>query len=265
MTQFRPRAVFGPLIWLIASAFFALLLWVISRLISISLQPQHPAQAYLNSNLIIELGGGVLFFVIAMVWQFARKGALFAPIFFDRRTVLNRSMLQQQFEPDASCQPLKEWGWQLKGGGVHSHSEIRYKSPVSTLVTIGAEFRARTPSASNKYWRCGIRFADKNGADALCVHLDNHNLLVGYIGGQVVLKVTAPYDLENKFLLLRCQLAESPNNSVRAYCSLDDFTYLLGDVPLDAFPWSLSLRAWSDGQRNHLVDIRDISLTNLIV
>src|ERR1700677_206736 len=114
--RLRPRALFGPLYWMI---FFLLLAFFVSlcvRLIEKSLSPSDPLFPYLTNNILAGfIVSGVLYLLTLFV-AFLRKGALYGVVIGDDRTVFNWSELRRAFDPDASCIELREWGWRLRGG-----------------------------------------------------------------------------------------------------------------------------------------------------
>src|ERR1700677_4343301 len=77
----------------------------------------------------------------------------------------------------------------LGGGRIESCSKLRYKADIYCLSTVTAQFCANRPNPESKWWRCGIGFFDKNGNENLMVHLDSHNLLVGYLNAKAFVKV----------------------------------------------------------------------------
>jgi hypothetical protein len=269
IVKYRPRSVLGPLVWALSAILLGLLVVLAITIIRRSLKTDDPLQPILNNNYIASLFVGAVFYAIAWLIVIPRRIALYAPVFGDDRDVLTWPELAQQFDSDASCRRLKEWGWELAGQDTESCSRLSYKSSISGLVTVTAQFKAICRQPKNKYWRCGIVFDDANGAEKICVHVDNHNLLVGYLGRQLVLQVTVPFNLQGRFVTISCQLSVAPNSTntspvLRAFCQINNATYCLGDMPVVGWPWKLQLRAWSDTQKNHHVVIRDISVSKVL-
>lgn len=263
--RFRPRSFLGPLAWLISAILIGVILYWFAKLISTSLDAANPFQKYLNNNLVVSIIGPIIWFALGGLLSFPRKITLFAPIISDDRTVMNWENLDRSFDADASCRRLNEWGWQLRGEGTESKSEIIYKSDINGLVTVTAQFKAACPRPENKYWRTGFVFSDAAGKENLCVHIDNHNLLVAYLHQQVVLKVTVPFTLEGRFVTLSCQLSESMvPGQLRVFCQINNTSYCLGNIQPTSWPWTLYLRAWSDHQKSHVVSIRDISISKVL-
>lgn len=264
--RFRPRSFLGPIAWLVSAILIGIIVYWVTQLIGYSLNPNHPLQQYLNNRLIVAFLCPIIWFLLGFLLSFPTKITLFAPIISDDRTVMNWENLNRNFDPDASCRRLKEWGWQLRGEGTESKSEIIYKSNINGLVTITAQFKAVCPRPENKYWRTGFVFCDTSGKENVCVHIDNHNLLVAYLNQQVVLKVTVPFILEGRFVTVSCQLSESMvPGQFRAFCQINNTSYCLGNIQPTSWPWNLYLRAWSDQHKNHVVSIRDISISKLLV
>jgi hypothetical protein len=263
--RFRPRSFLGPIAWLVSATLIGIIIFFVIQLIRNSLDPSNPLQAYLNNNLIVSFFAAAIWFIVGGLLSFPKKNTLFAPIMNDDRAVMNWEQLERNFRVDASCNRLKEWGWQMRGEGTESKSEITYKTDISGLVTITAQFKGSCPRPENKYWRTGIIFSDSLGKEHLCVHIDNHNLLVAYVHQQVVLKVTVPFILEDRFVTISCQLSESSvPGQLRAFCQINNTSYCLGNVQPTSWPWTLYLRGWSDNQKYHIVSVRDISISKVL-
>jgi hypothetical protein len=97
------------------------------------------------------------------------------------------------------------------------------------------------------------------------VHLDNHNLLVGYIGGNLCLRVPLDRMLENRWALLNVDLScIPPAETSKVFCHLDGRSWFVGDIPTGEFPLLLSVRAWSDQHSRHVVLIRDVWISSPI-
>jgi hypothetical protein len=97
----------------------------------------------------------------------------------------------------------------------------------------------------------------------MIVHLDNHNLLLGYLDRQICVRLPLSKHLEGCWSLLEVQMSVGePPISQRVFCHVDGNSYFIGTISADKFPWTVSIEVWSDEQKHHAVLIRDISISN---
>lgn len=260
--RFRPRSL-GVIIYLFLIIALGILCYGFLQIIGKSLDPGNFFYSYLNNNIIADLVGSGFIAIVVAIFTFSRKNRFFLPIVNDDREVMNWERLERSFTADSSCKTSMEWGWQLGEIG-ESISEIVYKNEIREAITLAAQFKGARRTASNNYWRTGFVFADSSGRQNICIHIDNHNCLVAYLHDSLVLKVIVPFDIENKFVKISCQLSDSNiPGCFRVFCQIDNATYELGNFQPSSFPLIMKLRAWSDHHKNHLVYIRDISISKM--
>lgn len=260
--KLRRRALSKKASIIFLSIIVACLVWILSQLIFVSLDENHPWRIYFSNNLIIELGVALLTGIIVGVTSLRRGICFLVPIWGDDRNVFSKDELNQKFSLDAGFSPILEDGWKATGNGMQSHSNATFKSPIGSIFSITAEFKPLRNEPQNSYWRTGFLLTNKDGAQQVCVHTDNHNLLVGYINNTIHIRVPVRKPLEGHWSLLSLELSESEiQDKLKVFCHLDRESYFLGNVDKSAFPCNLVISTWSDKHRNHIVTIRDISVS----
>lgn len=263
--RWRKRNIPKGIVWVVVIGAGMTVGYYTSQLIQRSLAPSDPLHAILNNNLFAGLLTSLILGIVAILLRLPKRAFLFLPIFADDREVLDDDQLAIQFSPDASCTRRIDWGWRMCGKGSDSLSKIAYKSALEGDISVTAQFRAQPEIPQGNYWRCGIVFLANDNAEKICVHIDNHNLLVGYLNGNLVLRVVSPFNLHRRFATVSCQLGQTGKaNILRAFCQINNATYELGEIPAANWPWKVELRAWSDLSKHHIVDVRDISVAKVV-
>jgi hypothetical protein len=239
--------------------------WVTFRLVSTSLDPSSKWKTYLDNGLISNLICTVPAFLVASAFSLRSRLVIPRVSLKDNRKTFTTAQLAQQFHLHPSITPTLDGGWRAEGGGVHPHSVAQYNALVHQSFAIGAQFKAVRKEAANNYWRTGFTFRRVGGAESVTVHLDNHNLLVAYVDGQLGLRVPVSTSLENRWVLLEVDLScTPPAETSRVFCHLNGRSWLAGEIPVADFPLSLHVRFWSDEHQRHVVLIRDISISSPI-
>jgi hypothetical protein len=222
----------------------------------------------LNANLVASfVSSGVLGAVIGSVTLLVRRAYPRLPVIggpeprgYACRKVIDRKDLSRLFKTDGSFSPLRMAGWRAVGGGSRERSIAEYANVLSGSFTIAAQVRAVRKTPESKYWRVGFYVKRPDGAEKVCFHVDSHDLVVGYIDRRKVLSVTAPERLEESWSLLGLQVSKAPNcTECRVYGQCNGITYWIGTLH-DITPLKVTVEAWSDHHKHHIVDIRDISI-----
>jgi hypothetical protein len=259
----RLRLIPKPAAFIIAWLVLIVLGAVILFLVQVSVSGKGTLREYLNSNAAVEVGAAILLGLVAAVFSLRNGFAIRVPVFGDHRQTLLREELPQLFMVDASAKLTREAGWQMAGRGQHEHSAATYQADVGPLFSVSAEFKPLRSTAANNYWRAGFSFRRADDSQAAEVHLDNHNLIVGYLNGHLRLRLPANMPLEGHWSLLGIDLSTGETgNTVRVFCHLNGLSWFVGDAEAGAFPWRLSIRAWSDEHRGHSILIRDVAVVH---
>jgi hypothetical protein len=258
----RLRLVPKPVAFVITWPLLILLGVAIVYLVQVSVNGKGTLRDYLNSNAVVEVGGAIVLGLVAAVFSLRKGFAVRVPVFGDHRRTVLYEELPQLFDVDASTRPTMEAGWHMAGRDQHMHSAAIYQADVGGLFSVSAEFKPLRSTAANNYWRAGFSFRRANESPVAEVHLDNHNLVVGYLNNHLQLRLPANMPLEGRWSLLGMDLSTGDTpNTVRVFCHLNRLSWFVGDVvEAGPYPWRLSIRAWSDEHRGHSVLIRDIAI-----
>lgn len=184
--------------------------WAGFRIVSMGLNPDSKWKPYLDNGLISNLICTVLAFLIATSFSIRRRLVLPRISIRDDRKIFNASQLAQRFQLDPSIAANPDGGWRFTGDGMFPHSVARYNGMVNQSFAIAAQFKALRREAANHYWRTGFTFRRATGAEVVTVHIDNHNLLVGYIDGVLTLRIPVSSTLENAWNLLAVDISATP-------------------------------------------------------
>jgi hypothetical protein len=185
----------------------------------------------------------------------------------DHRKIIPKSALLQKFETDAQASLLIEDGFKVISDGSMDRSRIVYRNDVSNRFTFFADFHPIRKRSEGAYWRAGLSVRRKTGTlqenEVICIHLDNQNLVVGYLNRVVALSAAVPIQINERWSRLEISTSiqgSSPPHAIRVFAHSDDFSYILGEIPVE-FPLKVSIEIWSDEHRSHHVLVKDISFT----
>jgi hypothetical protein len=263
--KIRRHACSRSISYVVATVLVFCVAWIAFRVVSMSLDANSKWKPYLDNGLVSNLTSTLLAFLVATAFSVRSRLVLPRISLRDNRQTFNAAQLAQRFQLDPSIAPAPDGSWRAEGAGIHPHSVAHYIGLVDQSFTIGAQFKAIRKEAAHNYWRTGFTFRRGNGAEAVTVHLDNHNLLVGYVGGQPCLRIPVNISLENRWALLEVDLSCTPPAGLtKVFCHLDGRSWLVGEIPNGDFPLSLDVRVWSDQHSRHIVVIRDLSISGPI-
>lgn len=250
------------------SAFF--LGWIVFWLVGASLDSRSPLGPYLHDNIIGNLVGAVVVaLATGLITLSFRNGVVLRRLVFsDDRKTFRTAHLGQHFAASPSMTPTGDGGWRAEGEGHVPESVALYNEAFQQPFSISAQFKPVRKDILNNYWRAGLTLYRTNGGEAVTVHLDNHHLLVGYIGGLLCLCVPLSIALENKWFLLELDLSYTPQNPQtqvsRIFCHLNGKSWFVGTIPNADLPLRPAVRAWSDENQRHLVQVRDVAIARRI-
>ncbi|MGE5214015.1 MAG: hypothetical protein ACM3NN_10030 [Nitrospirota bacterium] len=233
-----------------------------TKLVATSLDETSEWKRYLNNGLISNLIVVGLTLVLSFVGGVLNR-RIVPRLSFDSRRTLNSLELTNQFNRDASVMVTPDDGMLARGGGAHGHSSARYNNLIVQSFSVAATIKPIRRENIENYWRAGFTMRRPGGGESVTVHIDNHNLLVGYLGGQLRLRLPLDRNFENRWTLVQLDLSYIPPlATTTVHCHIGSHSWLVGEIPNADFPLTLELRAWSDDHQHHNIFFRDISLSH---
>ncbi len=233
-----------------------------TNLVATSLDETSQWKRLLNNGLVSNLIVLFLSLILSFVGGVLNRRVV-PRLSFDSRRTLNSSELTNQFTRDASVVVTPDDGLLAQGDGAHGHSNARYNNLIVQSFSIAAAIKPIRKENIENYWRAGFTMRKPDGNESVTVHIDNHNLLVGYLGGQLRLRIPLTSNFENRWTLVQLDLScIPPVERTTVHCHIGKHSWYVGEIPNVDFPLTLQLRAWSDEHQRHRIFFRDISLSH---
>jgi hypothetical protein len=262
----RTRSVKGLLSGLIAATIILVLCVVLAFILKVSLATNSSnLQEYVNNPIISGLIAAFIPATFLFLFSLCKGFRVPWISFNDHRTIISRSELNQQFETDGTVTLLVEDGFCVKANNAARRSRIVYKNEVTDRFTFFAEFYPFREKSRAAYWRAGLSLRRTTGTlddnEVICVHLDNQNLIIGYLDRKVAMSAAVPTQIHDRWSRLGISTSIDPtSNMMTVYAHFDDLSYLLGVISFESL-LKASIEIWSDEHRSHHVLVRDISFT----
>ena len=268
----RRRRIPWPVFAVVLITGMALLAYFVLPLLSAMFAPNSRSWEILNSPLVTAIIGGSLGGVLTVARGLAPLCQTIPwPVcvtalgtYESRREIIPRKRFSELFEvePKTGTAELSEDGWRFSGDGKRGQCSVRTKIGLADRgFTVAAQVKPVVRRQRSRYWRVGIIVTGGDTrADVVCLHLDNHGLVVAYLEGKKRLTVPCG-DLVNLWTLLELSVSGTQGTDARLiHGRVNNRSYFLGSLPSSCSLESLCIKAWSDDQQYHVVEVRDVSL-----